>query len=200
MRRKSWLWTAGLLAGIGACGGPDARADLPAAGRVVDSVLPREEALRRFREGLRPVDSLSGGAGSRDALVAEFVRALSAGDTGAVAAMAITRSEFAYLYYPTAAEGKPPYDLEPGLMWFMLYERSNQGGRKALELLGGSGVTLVDYDCGTGQVREGENTISGPCVVRWRTQAGDTASGRLFGKILERGRRAKFLSYANGLD
>jgi hypothetical protein len=197
---QSWLWTAGLLAGIGACGGPDARADLPAAGRVVDSILPREETLRRFREGLPPVDSLSGGAGSRDALVAEFVRALSAGDTGAVAAMAITRPEFAYLYYPTAAEGRPPYDLEPGLMWFMLYERSNQGGRKALELLGGSGVTLVDYDCGTGQVREGENTISGPCVVRWRTRAGDTASGRLFGKILERGGRAKFLSYANGLD
>jgi hypothetical protein len=200
MRQKSWLWMTGLLAGIAACGGPDARADLPAAGRVVDSILPREEAMQRFREGLPQVDSLSGGAASRDALVAEFVRAVGAADTSAIAAMAITRPEFAYLYYPTAAEGKPPYDLEPGLMWFMLYERSNQGARKVLERLGGSGVKLVDYECGTGQVREGANTISGPCVVRWRNQAGDTASGRLFGKILERGGRAKFLSYANGLD
>ena len=78
MRLTALFWAA-LLAGIAACGGPDARAELPAAGRVVDSILPREEALRRFREGLPPVDSLSGGAESRDALVAEFVRALGGG-------------------------------------------------------------------------------------------------------------------------
>ena len=188
-----------MLAAIAACGSPDARADLPKSGRVVDSILPREEALRRFREGLSPVDSLAGGAGSRDELVAAFVRAIAQADTASVARMAVSRGEFAYLYYPTAVEGKPPYDLEPGLMWFTLYERSNEGARKALTRYGGRPVTLLDYDCGTGRHQEGENTVYGPCTVRWTTAGGDTTSVRLFSKILERGGRFKFLSYANKL-
>jgi hypothetical protein len=192
------VWAA-LLAGVAACGNPDARAELPASGRVVDSILPREEALRRFRGGLPPADSLTGGTESRDALVAAFVRALGAADTAAIAELAITRSEFAYLYYPTASEGLPPYDLEPGLMWFMLFEQSNQGIRRALQLHGGTPMPLVDYDCGTDHRREGENTVYGPCVVRWRGKNGDTVSARLFSQIIERGGRFKFLSYANKL-
>jgi len=54
------LLGAAAIAALAACGSPDARADLPESGRVVDSILPREEALRRFREGLAPVDSLAG--------------------------------------------------------------------------------------------------------------------------------------------
>jgi hypothetical protein len=198
--RVTGLFWAALLAGTAACGGPDVRAELPAAGRVVDSILPREEALRGFREGLPPVDSLSGGARSRDALVAAFMRALGAADTAAIAGLAITRSEFAYLYYPTASQGLPPYDLEPGLMWFMLFEQSNDGIRRALQLHGGTPMPLVDYDCGTGYRHEGENTVYGPCVVRWRGKDGDTVAARLFSQIVERGGRFKFLSYANKLD
>jgi hypothetical protein len=194
------LLGAAAIATLAACGSPDARADLPESGRVVDSILPREEALRRFREGLAPVDSLAGGVGSRDELVAAFVRAIAAADTAAIARMAVSRAEFAYLYYPTAVEGKPPYDLEPGLMWFTLYERSNEGARKALTRYGGRPMHLVDYDCGKGEHREDRNTIYGPCAVRWKTEAGDTVSVRLIGKILERDGRFKFLSYANPLS
>lgn len=199
MRVTVLCWAA-LLAGIAACEGPDARAELPAAGKVVDSILPREEALRRFREGLPRADSLRGGAESRDALVAAFMGALGAADTASIAGMAITRSEFAYLYYPTASQGLPPYELEPGLMWFMLFEQSNDGIRRALQLYGGNPMPVVDYDCGTGHQREGENTVYGPCVVRWRDQKGDTVAARLFSQIVERGGRFKFLSYANKLD
>lgn len=199
MRWREWAWTV-LLAGSAACGSPDARADHLVSGRVVDSILPREEALRRFREGLPRADSLAGGAESRDGLVAAFLRALSAADTGALNDLAISRSEFGYLYYPTASEGLPPYDLEPGLMWFMLFEKSNQGIRKALQLYGGSPLPLVDYDCGQSQAKEGENTVYGPCIVRWRGKTGDTVSARLFSKILGRDGRFKFLSYGNRLD
>jgi len=193
------LLGAAAIAALAACGSPDARADLPESGRVVDSILPREEALRRFREGLAPVDSLTGGAGSRDELVAAFARAIAAADTAAIARMAVSRAEFAYLYYPTAVEGKPPYDLEPGLMWFTLYERSNEGARKVLTRYGGHPMHLLGYDCGKGKHREDRNTIYGPCAVRWKTEAGDTVSVRLIGKILERDGRFKFLSYANPL-
>ena len=89
------LLGAAAIAALAACGSPDARADLPESGRVVDSILPREEALRRFREGLAPVDSLAGGAGSRDELVAAFVRGIAAADTAAIARMAVSRAEFA---------------------------------------------------------------------------------------------------------
>lgn len=189
---------AALTAG---CRNPDARAEGPEmAGRVVDSLVPREEALRRFREGLPAVDSLAGGAESRDALVAAFVRALGAADTAALAGLAITPAEFAYLYYPTATQALPPYDLEPRLMWFMLFEQSNQGIRRALQRYGGGAMRLADYDCEAGGQREGENTIHGPCVVRWVDRRGDTLAAPLLSRILERGGRHKVLSYANKLD
>jgi hypothetical protein len=188
-----------VISALAACGSPDARADLPESGGVVDSILPREEAVRRFRDGLAPVDSLEGGASSRDELVAAFVRAIGEADSAAVARLAISRAEFAYLYYPTAVESKPPYDLDPSLMWFTLYERSNEGARKALSRYGGHPMPLIGYDCGVEQHQEGENTIYGPCTVRWRNEAGDTVSVRLISKILERNGRFKFLSYANRL-
>jgi hypothetical protein len=196
-----WMILAGavLLGGIAGCGNPDAHAEALRPARVADSLLPREEAVRRFRAGLPPADSLTGGAASRDALIASFMRALGAADTAAIVALAITRPEFAYLYYPTAARGLPPYDLEPGLMWFMLFEQSNRGIRRALQAYGGTPGRLVDYDCGAAALQEGENRIYGPCVVRWRAASGDTVSVRLIGQILERGGRFKVLSYANRL-
>jgi hypothetical protein len=201
--RDMQLQAAGFLAFVAmstGCGSPEARADLPESSRVVDSIIPREEAVRRFRAGLTPVDSLVGGARTRDALVKAFIHALGEADTAALARLTVSRTEFAYLYYPTAAEGKPPYDLEPGLMWFMLSQRSSTGVGKALQLYGGSGMKLVDYDCGKGKMREGENTIVGPCSVRWTNRLGDTVRARLFSKILERGGRAKFLSYVGDVD
>jgi hypothetical protein len=189
-----------LVVWITPCDGHDARAERPDTGRVLDRLLPRDAAVRRFHEGLPPAHTLGGAAESRDALVGAFLRALGAADTATIADLAITRAEFGYLYYPTATEALPPYDMDPELMWFLLFEKSNQGIRRALQLYGGRPMRLVDYDCGTGIQREGENTVHGPCVVRWRGENGDTVAGRLFSQILERGGRFKFLSYANKLD
>ncbi len=194
---------AALLAGTTACGTPDAlddHAEPPSSGRLEDNNLTREEVLQRFRADLPPARALAGGADSRDALVAKFMRALGAADGQAIAALAITRSEFAYLYYPTASRGLPPYDLEPEVLWSFLFERSTQGLRQALRLFGGTPVHLVSHSCGSGLVRQGENTIHGPCLVGWRGAKGDTVSARLFSQIIERGGRFKFLSYANGLN
>ena len=81
----------------------------------------------------------------------------------------------------------------------MLFERSEQGHAARFQRYGGRPMPLVDYDCGGGAARS-ENTVYGPCVVRWVPEAGDTVSARLFSQILERGGRYKFLSYANRLD
>jgi hypothetical protein len=198
MRVIAVFWLAAAAA-VAACGSPDAQAEAP-GGRVVDSLLPREVALRRFRQGLTPVESLAGGAGSLDGLVTAYLRALSEGDSATLTALAVTRAEFAYLYYPTAVQARPPYDLEPGLMWFMLFERSNQGLRRALQVLGGRPVRPAGHDCGAGPQREGQNLVHGPCEVRWVTQEGDTTAAQLFSRILERDGRFKFLSYASRID
>lgn len=197
MRLESWICCGLSALVLTGCKRPEARAQ-PATG-VVDSVLPREESLRRFRVGLPSVDSLSGGTRNRDKLISAFLRALEANDTASLDSLAITRSEFGYLYYPTTPQGLPPYDLSPDLMWFTLFERSNQGIRRALQLYGGKPLRLLDYDCGSGASREGENTVYGPCNVRWRDQQGDTTAVRLFSQIIERRGRFKFLSYANKL-
>jgi hypothetical protein len=197
-------WLLGALLGASAwaalaCDRPDAQAK-SAPRRVIDSVIPREEALRRFRTNLEPVEALEGGRGSRDSLVAAYLDAFGARDTAALAAMAISRAEFGYLYYPSTPQGRPPYDLEPELMWFLLDQRSDRGIRKALEIYGGQDLTLLGYDCGPGESVEGENTVWGPCAVRFRRAEGDTVSPRLISQIIGRGGQYKFLSYANKLD
>src|ERR1700754_1736356 len=52
-------------------------------GYVIDSILPVEEELRRFRDAIggAPVTALSGGSPSRDALARRVVAAVTANDT-----------------------------------------------------------------------------------------------------------------------
>jgi hypothetical protein len=191
------LSLVGVICLVTACDRPVARAAEKVG--VVDSFLPRDEALRKFRVGLTPVTELGGGSDSRDQLVANFVKALGAQDTAALGGMIVTRSEFGYLYYPTTPEAYPPYDLEPGLMWHLRFEGSERGIRRALRTYGGQKIRLLGYDCGSQPSREGKNTVWGPCILTLRTQAGDTRQVRLFSQIIEREGRYKFLSYANKL-
>ena len=189
---------AALLGGCDQTRTADAR---PATARSehVDSLVPREEALRLFRQGLEEPESLNGGARSRDALVRDFVGALEARDTAALRAMLMTKAEYGWLYYPTNPQGLPPYDLSPALYWFMIEGRSAQGLTQALAERGGQPLRLVGYSCYAGFSQEGVNRVYGPCLVRRRQAPGDTVSERLFGPILERGGRYKFVSYANQL-
>ena len=168
-----------------------------AYGGTVDSAIPREEALRRFRAGLPPVEMLDGGAQSRGALVRAFVRAVAAADTAALRRLTLSRAEFAWLYYPTTPQSLPPYDLAPGLMWFLIEGGSAKGARRLLSELGDRPLHHAGYRCADPPSREGANTVWGPCVVRRIQAAGDTTEARLFGPIIERGGRYKFVSLAN---
>jgi hypothetical protein len=179
-----------------ACGGRS-QAD---AGGAIDSVVPRAVALTRFREGLPRVADLEGGAGSRDELVSRFVSALEARDTTALRRLVLSKPEFGYLYYPTTPQGLPPYELSPGLMWFMLSERGERGLYHALEERGGAPLGYLGYACEGEASREGPNTVWGPCLIRRSGLRGDTIAERLFGLIMERNGRFKFVSYANQLD
>ena len=156
--------------------------------------------LARFQRNTPAVAELQGGATSRDELVQRFVVALERRDTAELRAMALDRSEFAYLYYPTTPQSRPPYDLSPDLMWFMLVEHGSKGIRHALEERGGQQLGFAGHHCEGNPSREGLNTIWGPCVVQRLGARGDTISERLFGLIIERRGRFKFVNYANQLD
>lgn len=178
-------------------GGAAPRAD--AAVAHVDSALSRGEELRRFRVGLVEPGGLRGGAPSRDALVQQYVRALEQADTSALAALVIDRAEFAYLYYPTTPQGLPPYNLSPGLMWFMMQENGRRGMVHALEERGGRPLGYLGYSCDASPSHEGDNTVVGPCLVQHRQPGGDVVQERLFGLIIGRGDRFKLVSLANKL-
>ena len=169
----------------------------PDAGVAVDSTLSREEALARFRADLPPVNTLAGGATSREQLVATFLERLERRDSLGLAALAVTPAEFGYLYYPTTPQSLPPYDLSPSLFWFTLQGNSRNGLLRALEHRGGQPTRYVDHGCTPRS--EGENTIWGYCTVRYVAATGDTVAESLFGLILERGGAFKFLSFANKL-
>lgn len=179
----------------------DAATDTAAArSDVVDRIVPREEALRRFREGIPEITALTGGAASEERLVRSFVSALASRDTARLRDLAMTQAEYAWLYYPTNPEGMPPYDLSPSLLWFMLEGRGRKGLTAALERVGGKRLQYVSHACPGDPSVEGDNLIRGPCTIRLTVDEKGPYHVRLFGPILRRGERFKFVNYANKLD
>ncbi len=198
---RSILGLLPLLSLLAACerGAPPAQvasAD-PSTTRVVDSVIPMDEALDRFRADLTKPTGLSGGADSRDELVAKIVQALEAQDTLAFEELAVDRAEWAWLYFPTDVLSKPPYELPPSLAWFQLQETNRKGVLRALRELGGHRLAYEGYTCGEEPSPEGENRVWTACRVTLRRDDGDPVALRLFGAILERGGRFAVLSYDN---
>jgi hypothetical protein len=196
MKTKRLMLWIGFTVLIASCRNLEAK---PERTGVVDSMVPRDDALARFQASIPQVGSLTGGAPSRDQLVSRFVTALEKRDTLALGALVLTQSEFGWLYYPTNPEGLPPYNLTPQLMWFTLDGNSAKGYQRLLQLRSGKSLRLISHRCQGEPGRQGENTVWGPCLVLRHGEKGDTISERLFGQIVERGGRYKFVSYANKL-
>ena len=154
----------------------------------------RARELPAFREGLERPAALDGGAASAPALVDAWVRALEARDSSAFAPMLLSRAEFAWLYYPTHPLARPPYDLSPDEMWFQQSGNSAKGLREVLEKRGGRSLGFLGFRCDP-PISYGENRFHGNCIVR-RLENGTVREERLFGSILERGNRWKFVSYS----
>jgi len=64
---------------------------------------------------------------------------------------------------------------------------------------GGRPLGFAGHSCATPLERQGENTVWSGCIVRRAGNGGDTTALRMFGSIIERGGRFKFLSLSNGL-
>lgn len=205
-------WLSLLLAApaLAACGGldPDAHPAPLARGVVAHGAgepagrdardVELDSALAAFRAPLPPVVALDGGERSRDALVARFVRAVERADTNDLRALAMSRAEFAYLYYPGSAHTRRPSRQEAPLVWFLHLQESQKGISRALARRGGRPLGLLGYRCAPAPVREGRNVLWHDCLLRL-AGGGDTSEVRLFGAVLERDGRFKLHSFANDL-
>jgi hypothetical protein len=171
----------------------------PSAG-VIDSALPLEEELRRFRADLPHVPvALTGGATGRDALAREFAGALTRADTASLRRMLLTKAEFAYLIYPASSYTRPPYRQAPSLVWMQLEQGSETGLRRLLARRAGRPIAHAGASCMAAPEVAGASRLWRQCRLRSVPAPGDTVAERLFGVIVEHRGRFKFASYANEL-
>ena len=169
-------------------------------GYVVDSILPVDVEIRRFQAtlGEQPA-GLTGGAVSREALVRAFVRAIEQNDTSALAGLVVDRREFGFLVYPDSPNAMPPYRQSPSIVWLTRSAGTEKSAGRLLQRFAGRSMAYAGFTCPTDAAVQGANTIWSNCVVNRLGAAGDTTRVRLFGAIMERGGRYKFLSLAGGL-
>ena len=168
-------------------------------GYVIDSVLPVEEELRRFRAavGGSAVTEFQHASGSREELVRRFVRDLASRDTTDLRRAAISPREFADLIYPDSPNTRPPYRQSPGFVWMQISGQSTSGLTRAVARRANQQLTYLGHTCASSPELQGANRLWLRCAIRLASPAGDTTTERLFGTIVERDGRFKFVSYAN---
>lgn len=166
----------------------------------VDSIFPIDEEIRRFQTSIPDsVSELSAAAVSRDELVTRFFAALESNDRAAMQELALTTAEFAYLFYPHTRYTRRPYELSPALLWFQLENSGSKGLARVLIRYGGRPLASRGYVCSAEPEIEGPNRLWSGCTVQHVADSGDTVSLSLFGGIIERDGRFKFINFANRL-
>lgn len=171
-----------------------------AAGGVVDSILPLDEQLRRFRTDAGPaVDTLRNASPSIDALVQQWALAIAQRDTAMLSTLTLSRGEFAWLYYPGSKLTKVPYEAPPQLLWGQIVENSTGGAKHVLERFGGQPFVVQSVHCGPPDDTTDALLVRSDCMVHLRANGTVIDSARLFGSIVEQHGRFKFLGYANSL-
>lgn len=169
----------------------------PMAGMKIDTILPPGEALRRFQAELTPVTELEEAPRGRDALVSRFIEALERADTAVLEKLVLSKAEYGFLYFPASVYSRKPYELPPDIAWLLNEQNGQKGATRLLRRLGGHALHFGGYTCGS-SVSEQENIFWRDCQVKYLDPGSSRPVARkLFGTIMERGGRFKFLSYAN---
>jgi hypothetical protein len=163
---------------------------------VIDRSMPVQAALREFQKSVRRVDTLSHATGDRNALVADFMRALERGDSTRLVQLFISKAEFAWLYFPASIYMKQPYELPPEIAWLLTAADSEKGFKRLTDRLGGRQLAYAGVDCQR-EDRDSRHTYWRDCFVKYSHPAQGRVQRRLFGSIMERDGKHKFLSYAN---
>lgn len=163
---------------------------------IVDRSMPIQDALREFQRNVRRVDTLSYAARDRNALVADFIHALERDDSTRLVQLFISKAEFAWLYFPTSLYMHKPYELPPEIAWLLTVADSEKGFKRLTDRLGGRQLAYAGVDCQR-QERDSRHTYWRDCFIKYSHPAEGRVQRRLFGSIMERDGKYKFLSYAN---
>ena len=140
---------------------------------------------------------LSASIPSRDTLVARFTSAIESGESATLKSLLVSKEEYAFLYFPTSAYSRKPYELPPEIAWLLSEQNSIKGLSRLTRRLGGKRLEVRRYECGD-PVTEGANRFWRSCRVTYIAAGnGLPVTKVLFGAIMEREGRYKFLSYAN---
>lgn len=167
---------------------------------VMDSTLPIDTLLHRFRATIADTPTvLSGAARSREALVNDLFAALRSNDSAAVRALVITPGEFAWLYYPHTKWTRPPYEMGPELVWLQVAANSEKGLVRLNRRYGGRTLRFESLICPDTTLVEGPNLVTEGCRVRFAVADSAPRELQLFGSLLNRSGRYKFVSYSNDL-
>jgi len=165
--------------------------------RQVDSILPLEEEIRRFREQVPETPSrLSGAAGSRDELVRRWVHAMESRDSLALREMLLNAAEYITFYYPESPYTHAPYRQSPGVRWSLITSTSSQGASRVWSRHAGLPMGFTGYRCNANPEIVGRNRVWTGCMVEWKNGS-ERGTIRLFGPIIERNGEFKFLTYAS---
>lgn len=196
---------AGLALALSACPGGEPRVETGAPLRAgdsayraaaTDSVLPMHVLMARFREGLPAQTSLEGGAPSLTELIERFLSAVERRDTATLQRLAVSRAEYAWLYFPTSVYAAAPYELAPEIAWMLSAAASEKGLTRLVRRLGGAPLQYRSHRCAD-KADEGNNRFWRGCTVEVGHSAERHSSQRLFGTVIEREGQYKFLSYVN---
>ena len=177
--------------------GPQAPAVVSAAVSAARHGSSLEKSFADFTSGMVVPTALSGGSLSREVLVRRFLRAVQWRDTADIRAMVLDRAEFAHLYYPSSPYTRPPTVQAAPLAWFLLLRNSEKGITRVFNRFGGQHLEYVSHHCDAQPSTEGKNLFWEDCTVDVNVPAEGIVRRKLFGSILERDGRFKFLSYAN---
>jgi len=162
-------------------------------GSIVDSILPLEEALRRFRVGLNSPAALDGPR-TRNELFRKFVAGVRRKNRASLDSLAITRAEYAWLVFPELRISKPPYRQPPDIAWILADAASSGGLTKLLNRV--DRFRIERYRCPGQWEEEGRLRVWRGCTVQVRDTAG-VREIQLFGPIVERDGRFKFGGFSN---
>lgn len=178
--------------------GEDRPTRLGSTSVTVDSIRPIEEEIELFRASLpEHPTTVSGGAASVDELLEAFVAAVNRGDGRRLAELTLTRAEFAYFYYPHTRYTRPPYELSPALVWYRLASRSSRGASRLTTTFESRELQLRGSSCASPEAL-GDGRLH-DCLATVLDADGRWVDVRIFGRILERDGRYKFVSLGNEL-
>lgn len=169
----------------------------PSVRQTVDSLLPLDEEIRRFRAAVPEVPAaLAGGERSRDALVRRWVKAIESRDSTDLGRMLLSAAEYITFFYPESPYTRAPYRQAPGIRWALMTLTSSQGSTRVWRRHAGESLGFGGYQCDAEPEIMGRNRLWKNCVLTVKSATGASAI-RLFGPILERDGMFKFLTYGS---